>query len=147
MNAPSDYSSSSDMQRFSALRPFFEGTEAIHVERPGIFHVRISQISVDAWGLKATATDMLTPGMYPFPASPDGVAMAWEVFSFNKLIWDFPNVPACRWTLYFDPVVIRALLELAAAAHHHGAMIDWKDAKAFLSTYNRTSFNEPLSNA
>lgn len=52
-----------DYARLVARCQSYEGAEAIHVERPGVFHVRISQICCDTWGVKAIATDLLTPGL------------------------------------------------------------------------------------
>jgi hypothetical protein len=125
------------MNRFAELCPTFAGLEAIHVERPGVLHVRVSEVSCDDWGMKAKLTFLHTPGMYGAPGSSFTLAASWDTLSSNALEWDTPNIPACRWTTYFDPAIVQAIVGIAAEAHRKGSVIGFSEAKDWLSAYRR----------
>jgi hypothetical protein len=82
MNSASNALHDRERERFSTHCSSFEGAEAIHVERPGIFHVRVSHISYDTWGVKATESDSLIPGMHRPRQSPFAIAASWEYSLF-----------------------------------------------------------------
>jgi hypothetical protein len=107
---------------------------AILVEKPGIFHVRMSQISCDTWGVKATAVDSLMPGMHRVPQSPFEIRASWEIFSFSADYWHAQYVP---WRFFFDPGVVCACLELGDQANQRGSTIDWNDAMNVFADYYR----------
>jgi hypothetical protein len=123
-----------DLQRarFSNQLSSFEKAEAIYVERPSLLHVRVSEISYDEWGVKATIVDSLLPGMRGISQSQCGIAASWKIFSFSTDFWQANYVP---WRLFFDPKVIRGCVELAAQANQKGSMIDWNEAMNVFSEY------------
>ena len=125
------------MNRFAEQCPTFEGLEAIHVERPGVLHVRVTEVSYDDWGMKAKLTLLQTPGMYGALGSSFILAASWDIFSSGALEWDTPNIPACRWRTYFDPAVVQAIVGIAAEAHKEGTVISYSEAKDWLSAYHR----------
>src|SRR5215469_12512550 len=112
-------------ERFSSIYQSFEGAEAIYVERPLILHVRVTQVSFDGWGAKASITDLLSPGMHHVSRNPFEMSSAWEVFSCSDKYWDTPNIPEFRRQLFFHPIVIGRALELAAEANRNGLSIDF----------------------
>ena len=114
-------------QRFSSIYKHFEGAEAIYAERPLISHLRVTQISFDDWGIKAKITDLLSPGMRCLPQNPFQISSAWEIFAFNKSDWDTPNIPQCRYRLFFHPTVLCAAIELAAKAVPYGKRVGWDE--------------------
>ena len=107
-------------EKFSSIYQSFDGAEAIYVERPLILHVRVTQVCFDDWGVKASITDLLSPGMHRLRRNPFQFAFAWMVFACGDNYWDTPNIPACRSQLFFHPIVIRPALELAAEANRNG---------------------------
>jgi hypothetical protein len=82
MNTLSSSLSDAERERLFARCLSFEGAEAIYVEKPGIFRVRMSRISCDMSGAKATAVDLLTHGMQGPPQCPFEISASWEIFSF-----------------------------------------------------------------
>jgi len=124
-------------KEFAALAESFEGAEAIYVERPLVLHVRVTDISFDDWGVKAKATDLLQPGMQKIPQSPFDIFFAWEVFAFNKGEWDTPNIPQCRFRLFFDASVVRPAVKLVAEANRRGSIIDWGELEAVTKEYHQ----------
>jgi hypothetical protein len=122
-------------QRFSGVCQSFEGAEAIYAERPLILHVRVTQVSFDDWGVKATITDLLSPGMHRVRQNPFEIASAWEIFSFSESDWDTPNIPECRNRTFFHPMVLHPALERAAEANRNGATIDWDEFLAVVRPY------------
>ena len=127
------------MKLFAEVYSSCEGREAIHVERPGgILHVRISEVSFDSEGVKAKSTDLLTPGMDRSPRNPFEFGAAWECFSHWQDTWDVPNFLGYRLTVYFDPAVVKAMVEIAGEAARKDSTIDFKEAKEWLSAYHWT---------
>src|SRR5664279_4494048 len=133
MNSATNALHDRERERFSTHCSSFEGAEAIHVERPGIFHVRVSHISYDTWGVKATESDSLIPGMHRPRQSPFAIAASWGVFTFSADYWQAHYVP---WRLFFDPRVVRICVELGAQANQRGSTIDWNDATKVFSEYH-----------
>ena len=130
-NSVSDWS----RRRFSSIHQSFGGAEAIYAERPLILHVRVTHVSFDDWGVKATITDLLSPGMHHAPRSTFEIASAWEIFSFDEGDWDTPNIPACRHRLFFHPTVVRPTVELGAKANRQEAIILWDEFLAIVRPY------------
>jgi hypothetical protein len=64
--------------RFSTICSSFEGAEAIYVEKPGLLHVRVVEISFDEWRVNVTIVDSLMPGMRGLPQSSCKIAASWE---------------------------------------------------------------------
>jgi hypothetical protein len=120
--------------RFSAQCSSFVGAEAIDVEKPGIFCVRVSQISYDTWGVRITTVDTLMPGMHRLSQSPSEISASWEVFSFSANHWQARYVP---WQLFFDPTLVRSCTELAAQANQRDSTIDWNDAMKMILDWQR----------
>jgi len=120
--------------RFSAHCLSFEGAEAIHVEMRRIFHVRMSHISCDTWGVKANAVDLLMPGMHRPRQSPFEIGASWEIFSLSPDYWQAHYVP---WRSFFDPGVVGLCVELGARANQRGSTIDWNDAREVFADYHR----------
>jgi hypothetical protein len=112
----------------------FEGAEAIHVESPMVFHVRMRHISCDTWGVKAIAVDLLTPGLHRPRQSPFEIGASWETFSYSADFWQARYVP---WQLFFDPGVVRLCIELGAGANQKGSAINWDDAVMIFAKYHR----------
>ena len=123
-----------DRSEVFARCPSVEGAEAIYTETPGIFHVRISHVSYNAWGVKATGVDLLTQGMHRLLKNPFEIGACWGIFSFSTDYWHARYVP---WRLFFDPEVVRLCIELGARANQKGSTIHWHDAKEVFSDYYR----------
>lgn len=125
--------------RFPAIRSSFEGTEAIHLERPGIFHVLVSQVSCDEWGMKGTLVDSLMPGTHRLRHNPREISAAWEIFAFSAGEWQPAYVP---WRLFFDPMLVRSCIELGAQASQRGSTLACNDPnvmKLIFEYYRRTN--------
>ena len=125
--------------RFSAIRSSFEGAEAIHLERPRIFHVLVSQISCDEWGMKATLADSLMPGIHRLRHNPCKISAAWEIFGFSAGEWHAAYVP---WRLFFDPMLVRSCIELGAQESQRGSTLACNDPnlmKLIVEYYRKTN--------
>ena len=129
-------------KEFAALAGSFEGAEAIYVERPLILHVRVTNISFDNFGVKAKATDLLQPGMHRVSQSSFDIFFAWETFAFSKGEWDTPNIPQCRFHLFFGASVVRPAIQLAAEANRTGSIIDWDEFLAVVREYHQRGNRE-----
>ncbi len=129
-------SSLNDLRRakFSARCSSFEGLEAIHAEWPRIFHVRITNISCDTWGVKAVATDLLAPGMHRPRRSPFELGCIWSAFSFHAEHWQAHYV---AWRIFFDREVVRRCVALGAQADGKGSTIDWDYGRLIFADYDR----------
>jgi len=134
MNSLSSSAHDGERARLFARCLSFEGAEAIHVENPMIFHVRMSHISCDTWGVKATAVDLLTHGMHRPCQSPFEISASWGIFSFSADCWQARYVP---WRVFFDPGVVRSCIELGEQASQKGSTIAWHDAIKVFADYNR----------
>jgi hypothetical protein len=132
MNSQSNSLDDLTRERFATHCSSFDLAEAIYVERPGIFHVRVSHISYDKWGVKATAIDSLMPGMHRPRQSPFEFAASWGIFTFSADYWQAHYV---AWRLFFDSRVVRVCVELGAQANQRGSTIDWNDAMKVFSEY------------
>jgi hypothetical protein len=139
MNSLSSSPHGWDRSQVFASYPSLEGAQAIHVETPAIFHVRMSHISCDAWGVKATAVDLLTHGMHRPRQSPFEISACWEIFSFSADYWQAHYAP---WQVFFDPEVVRRCIELGAQANQKGSTIAWYDAKQVFTEYRRKVSNQ-----
>ena len=125
-------------ERFAPMCHLFEGVEAIYTEPQLIVHVRLSQVSFDDWGVKATITDLLNPGMHRVPRNPFQFGVAWQIFSFAEGHWDTPAICLFRLRAFFDPKVIHAAKELAAEKSRNGETISPDDFRAICSVVLRS---------
>jgi hypothetical protein len=90
-----------------------EGAECIYQEKILICHARIDKISVDDRMFKCRVVDLQTPGFVFFDSEWE-IGSTWEdmALAFRKEYW---GATYGGWTLYFNPTVITALIELAGS--------------------------------
>lgn len=107
--------------RVHRLREQCEGREAIYVEKGGL-RVRVTNIRAEGGHVVANVEEIPSRGLpIPFvPRTPIGECLPrrWQISSdfylgsFSELTWR--AAPYVGWTLYFEPGIIKAVLNLAA---------------------------------
>jgi hypothetical protein len=102
------------------------------MDKPGLLHVRVVEISFDEWRVNVTIVDSLMPGMHGPSSKLVQNRTSWELLSFSADYWQTHYVP---WRLFLDPRVIRECAELATQANRRGSMIDWNDGTKVFSEY------------
>ena len=111
--------------------PLREGANAIYVEPRFIAYVRVSDIQVDDWGVKALITVVPTRGMQDEGKPSYNISAAWTVFSNSYDHWHAIYV---NWSVYFGVEEVKAGLELAARAAALGSRVELREMRSALET-------------
>jgi len=115
-------------KRFNSLSASFEGAEAILYEKPSrILHVRLSQLAIDDWGVKCQLDVIPTPGIEEFSRATFPFENSWTILSFAAGWWHMSSIPGANWAMYFEPQVVREILEICAAAARNNSTIIYRD--------------------
>jgi hypothetical protein len=116
-------------QRFEKIYKEREDKPAILLERPRAHYVRVSEVTIDDWGVKLVITCLPAPGFDLLGRSKKHTsqfAAAWMTFSATSDEWQAMYV---GWRLYFDPAVIKVTLETAAELAKDGKVLDYQGAR------------------
>jgi hypothetical protein len=98
------------------LRANFEGKQAIYVEK-GALLVRVSDIRQGLSTVAAQIEEIPTPGLPGFLGTAHGEGpLRWTIRAggftqFSDHCW---QMGYCGWSIYFEPGLIRAVLQLTA---------------------------------
>lgn len=100
------------------LRDRFEGREAIYVEK-GALRVRITNIRSEGLSVLADVEEVITPGLgvgffartHPPTTGPRRWDIGGDPTSYSDDSW---SMGYGGWELYFDPELIRAVIDFAA---------------------------------
>ena len=108
----------------------FEGAEAILHDKPSlILHVRLSQLSIDDWGVKCQLAIIPTPGIEEFGHGAFPFENSWTVLSFAAGWWHTSSIPGANWALYFEPQLVKEIVETAAVAAQNNSTVTYADLR------------------
>jgi hypothetical protein len=117
-------------------RERWQGARALYREGAGFSLVKLGdRIETAKRGLTATCLLLPTPGLTARPAQWT-IFLSWEASSFDPDRWNSPYVPMTVW---FDPSLVDATLQLVAQLYTCDAGVDPFVVRRFVSNFPRIS--------
>ncbi|MGK7873894.1 MAG: hypothetical protein AB4426_11450 [Xenococcaceae cyanobacterium] len=125
-------------EKFDYSRRFYENSECIYKEGYTLCHARVTDIESGSDRMKAKILAIPTPGLSIPNESSWNIGACWSFFSFFD-----PEYWHCRlWTIYFNPTLIKEVIELASLLSRVDKNLD--ETEKFFELVQYINFNHEL---